>query len=308
MQRILPLLLLINVIMMPAQPTSQEEQPKIKIVPRIITTSKPELQRGPNDRISIDSNGDLVAEGATLPNGQPFTFRIGRRVHIDPQITSTLHSNPESIEYIYSLTNRSDSQQWIQLFWMDTHGPVQETRIPQYWRVYNIRPISPQINRVYIGRFASDDDVRGRLMAGESTGPFSLRSAWRPGLVKIQAVGHQDPPTPGPNEEAYERFSGNMSEWLREAIRNELTNDKNSVTIYTIGPRVSPETPGLEAVQSQLQEGARLSVFTQQDRKQMLALASADSVIALRNGLLELNSKTSGLTAEFYSALLTYLR
>lgn len=290
-----------------AQQAQQREAPGITVVPRVITNSKPELQRGPGDRVYLDEQGDVVAEGATLPDGKPFTFRIKKRVHIKPQITSAVRPGSAGYEYDFSVANGPGAQQWIQLFWIDVNGSVDASMAPSYWRVYNIRPMPPLTNRVYIGRQAKDNDSTRRLTAGSSTGPFTLASNWGPGLVRAQFVGYREPPSPTANQEAYESFSGNMSDWLREAINQELTQDRNSVTAYTIGPKVKPGTPGVQAVRSELQEGARNSAFSLSERKQMMALASLTTESELRHGLRALRASASGLSSQFCSALLTYL-
>ncbi|MBN9663974.1 MAG: hypothetical protein J0H49_37590 [Acidobacteria bacterium] len=290
-----------------AQQAPQKDAARIKVVPRAITTSKPELQRGPGDRVYLDEQGDVIAEGATLPDGRPFTFRIKKRVHIKPQITSALRPGSAGYEYNFSVANGSGAQQWIQLFWIDVNGSIDARMAPPYWRVYNIRPMPPQTNRVYIGRQAKDDDSTGRLTAGSSTGPFTLASSWSPGLVRAQFVGYREPPSSTDKQENYESFAGNMSDWLREAINSELTQDRNSVTAYTIGPKVKPGTPGVQAVRSELQESARNAIFSLPERKEMMALASMTNESELRDGLRALHASSSGLSSQFYSALLTYL-
>lgn len=293
-----------------AAQTQQTKDPqKLKVVPRIVAITRAEPVRGQNDKVFIDKDGDIVAEGATLSNGQPFTFRITRRIHVQPEVHASIRESGGIYQYEYQISNGRGGKQWIQLFWLDVLGPKPIAQTPAYWHVYNIEPRTTPLHRIYIGRLAADNDGRARLMPGGAAGPFVLNSAWRPGLVELFAMGHKSTPAQGAaSDEAYETFSGKMSDWLREEISRSLRDENNSVKVFTIGPKISPEVAPADAVRAELLQGARVAAFPQEDRKAMLEAASMGTAVEMRTAIQRLASNTSGLTAQFCSAMLSYLR
>lgn len=293
-----------------AQQTEGKLGIRVKVAPRI---SSPEgaqsqtLVRGPNDKVWLDSEGDVVVEGATLPSGEPFTFRVMRQTHIDPVFTSTFHHDGLSFEYRYRIMNGLAAKQWIHVFWIDSVGPVQVSFVPTYW-LANVNRDRPPIHRVYIGRTARGTDTSGQLSAGESAGDFVLQSAWGPGLVRAAAIGHK--PTPGEpgydSKEAEMMADAKMSDWLRAEINRNLSTENNSVSVYTLGPKIAPGTPPTQIVRTELLEAVRVREFGS-DRKALLELTAVDDLAAIRSRIQALAVGANGLRGEFYKLLLSYI-
>lgn len=277
---------------------------KLKVVPRMVRTRPEAPTRGASDTVYIDRDGNLVVEGTGVPEGRPFTFHITRHVQIEPRVASSFRESAQGYEYQYRIANGAGAKQWIQMFWMDVHGPVEHADAPPYWHVYNVEPRGPQ-SRIYIGRMAADSDERERLVAGAEAGPFIVRSAWRPGLVTLRAMGH----IPGsPFEDGKDPFAANISDWLRGEINKALMPDNDSVAVYTFGPKIPPGLPAFQPVHGELLLAARLHVFSLRERKAMLAAANLRTTEEMRAALQSLAANAAGVPAEFYGLLLSYLK
>lgn len=297
---------------------AQQSQPgkklgvRVQVIPQPpsnANTQKPIPTRGPNDRVWINSDGDLIAEGATLPDGKPVTVRIIRQTHIQPSLAVSVRADGSRFEYRYRLTNGPSAKQWIQIFWLDLHGPLQtQPVVPTGWHVYRIDSDKPSVQRIWIGCSANGCLVPGQLSAGKTAGDFILRSDWRPGLIRVTAIGHK----PLPGESGYladdvELFAAaRMSDGLRDEINAHLSTENNSVSVYTIGPKYSPFASPINMVRDELVRASRMREFGA-DRKALLELTEANDPAIIRARIQELARKASGLPAEFYGNLLTYL-
>jgi hypothetical protein len=174
--------------------------------------------------------------------------------------------------------------------------------------VYNIDRTKPPVERVFIGRAASDNDLTKRLSAGASQGGFVLETTARPGLVRLFFVGHK--PLPGePGFTADESLLDSpdtvMPEWLRQELNGPLSMDVNGVAVFAIGPKAPISAPAEQAIRNELLEAARLPTFAP-DREAINALLNSQDRAMLLPGVQKLLSKASGLRADLYRALLTY--
>lgn len=280
-------------------------QQKVRVVPRNVQTV-PRLRPtpGPEDRVSLDLEGNIVAEGARGPDGRPHTFRIERRVHVSPRVEASAQADGMSIDYTYRVTNGPAGKQWIQVFWVDTYGAVERTSAPDFW-MSSHRNVDPQLTRVYFGRNAKDHDERGRLTTGTTASGFHLRSNWLPGVVIFRAIGFK---AAGANsDETMETFPGAMSDWLREEIARQMSQENNSVAVYTIGPKINPAIPILHAVRAEFLEAIRLPEFSA-DTGTLAKLATSEDLAAIRQSIRTLAGTAKGLPAEFYAAMLSNLK
>lgn len=283
--------------------------PTKRIVPHVLGRRDQPVQPGLNERVSLTPDGDLVIEGAVQVNGSLSPSVVTTRaVHVNPVVTSVVRSIAGGYEYQYQIQNGPGAKQWIQIFWVDATGPITATRVPAYWRVYNIDRSKEPAERVFIGRDAPDWDTTGRLGAGVSGSGFVVDSPSKPGLVRISFMGHK--PLPGEagfvDDENFETSGIRVSEWLQQEILKYLSLDSNSVAVYVIGPKSPASIPALQAVRTELQQAIRTPEFMA-DRDSLASLISAQDTATLKSGLSVLSTKATGLRAELYSALLGYL-
>lgn len=164
------------------------------------------------------------------------------------------------------------------------------------------------MQRVSFGRKSTDTDPRDRLTPGNSAEGFVVDAQWRPGLIRVTAIGHKPLPwEPGyTGDEELDTFAGTISEGLLADINKALSTENNSVTVYTIGPKVAPSVPNSQAVRSELLQALRLPEFAG-DRQTLMETASLNDLAGVRDRLRKLSEGASGLRAQFYSAMLSYL-
>ncbi|MBX5493978.1 MAG: hypothetical protein IRZ15_01460 [Bryobacteraceae bacterium] len=130
-----------------AQHQKQSESP-LRVVSRVLGTKQPELTRSQDDSVRLDEAGDLVVEGARRRGGETIPIAITRRVHVRPIVNCSVRNNPDGSTYEYKITNAPEAKQWIQIFWLDSFGPVSCARAPGYWSAYNIERSKPPFERV----------------------------------------------------------------------------------------------------------------------------------------------------------------
>lgn len=269
----------------------------------------PPPQPGPNDRLWIDADGNLAARGATTKSDQralDLSFR--RRVHVRPVVTATIRKVEDACEYNYTVANQPDARQWIHLFWIDALGPVENVQTPEYWSLVGINQDKTPISRAFIGRHATDSDVRERLVPGVSATGFSIVSKSLPGLVAAHFSGHLDPDgDEGFANPALDTGDVEMSDWLRNEILERLNLDNNSAHVYILGPKIIPGGDLFTAVRNELALAARLQDFSP-EKDQLLAMTTADSPDQVRTLLAEFAAKSSGFRSQFYRLMEGHLR
>ncbi len=287
---------------------AQDNRPKIRVVPRVLGTSQPELTRSPNDRVQLNAEGDLVIEGARGRLGEQVSMTILRRVHVRPEVVCRVHREEDGFRYEYAVANAHGARQWIQIFWLDALAQVASARAPEYWRIYNIDRSKPPVERVFFGRDAKDNDERRRLSAGVAQDGFTLISTARPGLIRMYFAGHKPVPS-GSGELSDEAQLDSpdvwMSEWLRHEANRYLSIDANAVLVTSLGPKVHRDVPTVQAIRNELLDALRNPVFAL-DREAIEGLLKHQDRTALRAGVQSLLANATGLRSELYSAILEH--
>lgn len=255
------------------------------------------------ERVRVNEDGDLVAEGARDSSGHPVRIVITRRVHVRPAVVCKIRQVVDSFLYEYRVENGSEAVQQIQVFWIEAPVRVSSSRGPAHWRTHIDRGRTAQ-DRVYFFQL----DQSGRLKPGAAAEGFFVQSNARPGLVRIHFVGHK--PLPGEpgysgDEAAVDSPDLQISAWLREEIQRQLSMEFNSMRVYAIGPKSPSSLPADRALREELREALGIPDF-QPDRESIQALLDAADRPALRTGLQRLAEDASGLRRDLYEALLAY--
>ena len=282
-------------------PQKPPEQRRLIYIPLGTRPAKP-LAPEPGDEFSVDSVRREIVIGRSNAAGVLTHHRVPLLTNVDPQITSEIEAQGDSVRYTYGLTNGTAAKQAIELLAIGSHKPelLTDVETPPSFRASVPSLASwgtpPRYN--WHARYLEE------LPPGKSAGPFGFTAPLLPGLERAYVSSRQG------LEPLLDRSAVTLSPWLSQKLEEAWKLENNTVQPWVIGPKIDIPAPGqaaqlIGAIRQEFVEAASLPEFAS-ERARLTALAERLSGAAPETAAVESAIKDAGTTPlqrAFYEAM-----